>query len=74
MVEYRPFVPISHGVRIGTAILSYNGRLFFGITGDYDTAPDVEVVARGTAEAIAQLLDLALTAPAVVAADRSRRR
>ncbi len=39
MLEYRPFVPISHGVRVGTAILSYNGRLCFGITGDYATAP-----------------------------------
>ena len=25
MLEYLPFVPISHGVRVGTAILSYNG-------------------------------------------------
>jgi diacylglycerol O-acyltransferase / wax synthase len=45
MLEYRPFVPISHGVRVGTAILSYNGHLSFGITGDYSTAPDVDVVA-----------------------------
>ena len=41
MLEYYPYVPLSHGVRVGTAILSYNGRLAFGITGDFDTAPDV---------------------------------
>ena len=38
MTAYYPFVPISHGVRIGTAILSYNGQLAFGVTGDFDTA------------------------------------
>ena len=47
MLEYRPFVPIAHGVRIGVAILSYNGRLFFGVTGDGTSAPDVGVLASG---------------------------
>ena len=47
MLEYRPFVPIAHGVRVGVAILSYNGRLFFGVTGDGTTAPDVDVLAQG---------------------------
>jgi diacylglycerol O-acyltransferase len=45
MIEYMPFVPLSQGVRIGVAILSYNGKLTFGITGDYDTAPDVRYMA-----------------------------
>lgn len=45
MLAYYPFVPLSHGVRVGTAILSYNGQLSFGVTGDYDSAPDVEVLA-----------------------------
>ena len=39
ILEYRPFVPISHGLHVGTAILSYRGKLFFGVTGDYDCAP-----------------------------------
>jgi hypothetical protein len=56
MVEHRPFVPITHGVRIGTAILSYDGLLSFGVTGDYDTAPDVDVVARGIVTGIEELL------------------
>ena len=52
MVAYYPFVPIMHGVRIGTAILSYNGQLSFGITGDFDTAPDVDVLASAIATGI----------------------
>jgi diacylglycerol O-acyltransferase / wax synthase len=46
MLAYDPFVPLSHGVRVGTAILSYNGTLSFGVTGDYDTARDVDVLVR----------------------------
>ncbi len=46
MVAYYPFVPLSHGVRVGTAIMSYNGQLAFGVTGDYDTASDVDVLAE----------------------------
>ena len=65
MLEYRPFVPITHGIRVGTAILSYNGRLFFGVTGDFDTAGDVAVVARATADTITELRVIAdsLTKP-----------
>ncbi len=59
MTEHRPFVPIGPGLRVGTAILSYDGRLFFGVTGDFDTAPDVGVVAAGIEAGIADLLERA---------------
>ena len=62
MLEYRPFVPISHGLRVGTAILSYNGRLFFGVTGDYRTVPEVGLLAGSTAAGIGELHDRALEA------------
>lgn len=61
MLEYRPYVPIYHGVRVSTAILSYNGNLCFGITGDYETTPDVAVLATGAARSIERLRTLALT-------------
>ena len=60
MLEYRPFVPISHGIRVSTAILSYNGRLFFGITGDAETAADVDVLASGASKGVADLHQLAV--------------
>jgi len=60
MSEYRPFVPISHGLRVGTAILSYNGRLFFGVTGDYESVPEVEVLAAEAESTIDTLFDRAL--------------
>jgi WS/DGAT/MGAT family acyltransferase len=55
MLEYLPYVPIFHGVRVATAILSYNGRVFFGVTGDFETTPDVDVLATGTAAAVGEL-------------------
>ena len=47
MLSYYPFVPLSQGVRTGVAILSYNGRITFGVTGDWDTMPDLDVLAAG---------------------------
>jgi diacylglycerol O-acyltransferase len=54
MLENRPFVPISHGVRVSTAVLSYNGQLFVGVTGDFETAPDVSVLAVAASTGIEQ--------------------
>jgi diacylglycerol O-acyltransferase len=72
MLEYRPFVPITHGVRVSTAILSYNGRLFFGVTGDYATASDVDVLAAATATGISQLCERAIIRPGKTRHRKSR--
>jgi diacylglycerol O-acyltransferase / wax synthase len=61
MLEYLPYVPISHGVRVSTAILSYNGHLFLGVTGDYASAPDVGVLATTTTRALDELRDRAVS-------------
>ncbi len=55
MLAYLPYVPIFHGVRVATAILSYNGMVHFGVTGDFASAPDVGVLADGAAASIAAL-------------------
>ncbi len=57
LVEYLPFVPLSQGVRVGVAILSYNGNLAFGVTGDFDTMPEVEWFCRRIEAGIAELLE-----------------
>ena len=56
MVEAFPYVPLANGVRIGVAIGSYDGQLNYGVTGDYDTAPDISVVCRGIEDGMAELL------------------
>ena len=46
MVEAYPYVPIAGHIRIGVAIWSYCGDVYFGITGDWRSAPDVETLTR----------------------------
>jgi diacylglycerol O-acyltransferase / wax synthase len=56
MLEYFPFVPLAGHVRIGVAIVSYDGALNFGVTGDYEMAPDVRVLCDGIEAGIRELL------------------
>ncbi len=51
-----PYVPIADRVRIGVAIFSYADELTFGITGDYDTASDIDVLADGIDATVAELV------------------
>jgi diacylglycerol O-acyltransferase len=53
-----PYVPIADRVRIGIAIFSYRETLTFGITADYDTTPDIDVLADGISESMQELLDM----------------
>jgi WS/DGAT/MGAT family acyltransferase len=53
--ELYPYVPIADQVRIGVAVTSYAGRLYFGVTGDRDSAPDVAVLAAGIEDGIREL-------------------
>jgi diacylglycerol O-acyltransferase len=54
-----PYVPIADRVRIGVAMFSYRDTLTFGLTGDYDTAADLPVLADGITSSMADLLDAA---------------
>jgi hypothetical protein len=54
--ELLPYVPIADRVRIGVAIFSYRDMLTFGLTGDYDAAPDLDVLADGITESLDELV------------------
>jgi WS/DGAT/MGAT family acyltransferase len=56
MLKAFPYVPLASQVRIGVAIFSYNGQVNFGVTGEYDTAPDIEVLCHGIENGMAELL------------------
>lgn len=56
VLEMWPCIPIALRVRTTIAILSYAGQLVFGITGDYDTTPDIDTIASGITAEIAVLL------------------
>jgi len=56
IVEIIPYVPIATTLRTGVSIFSYCGQVTFGITGDFDANPDLDVLARGIEEGLAELL------------------
>jgi WS/DGAT/MGAT family acyltransferase len=56
MLEAFPFVPLGGHVRVAIAIFSYDGGINFGVTGDRDTADDIDVLCRGIESGVAELL------------------
>ncbi|HEY1592975.1 MAG TPA: wax ester/triacylglycerol synthase family O-acyltransferase [Solirubrobacteraceae bacterium] len=48
------FLPKGHALAI--AIMSYDGRLEYGLLGDYDQLPDIDVVAEGIEASLEELL------------------
>jgi diacylglycerol O-acyltransferase / wax synthase len=59
MIRAFPYVPLGGQIRISIAIFSYNGEVNFGITGDYDTTPDLDVLTTGIENGMVQMLVLA---------------
>jgi diacylglycerol O-acyltransferase len=67
LLESFPFVPLIGNVRISIAIFSYDGGLYFGVTGDYDSSRDIDVLTSGVEREMGALLALA-SPPALEAA------
>jgi hypothetical protein len=51
-----PVVPITGRQALGIAVMSYDGRLGFGLLADYDALPDVDVLASDLRAAIEALV------------------
>jgi diacylglycerol O-acyltransferase / wax synthase len=61
LLESFPFVPVIGQVRISIAIFSYDGGLYFGVTADYESSSDIDILTTGIERSMAELL--ALIAP-----------
>jgi len=51
------FLPENHALAV--AIMSYNGKINFGLLGDYDALPDIGLIADGIESSLAELVTLA---------------
>jgi WS/DGAT/MGAT family acyltransferase len=51
------FLPDNHALAV--AIMSYDGGIDFGLLGDYDAMPDLELIGEGLQDALAELVDAA---------------
>jgi diacylglycerol O-acyltransferase / wax synthase len=66
MIELFPMVPLAPNQALGVAIMSYNGRINFGLVGDFDAMPDLDQLARDFGASLAELAEAAgveLSAP-----------
>jgi hypothetical protein len=57
--EIIPYVPIATTVRTGISIFTYCGSVTFGVTGDFATNPDLDVLAHGIEDGVSDLLKAA---------------
>ena len=55
MVDYYPYVPVGYAVGCGCAILSYDEKLYFGLTSDLQAMPDVEILKTFLEESFGEL-------------------
>jgi diacylglycerol O-acyltransferase / wax synthase len=56
LLESYPYVPVVGSIRIVVAIFSYDGGLYFGVTGDHDGAADIDVLTTGIERGMDELL------------------
>jgi diacylglycerol O-acyltransferase len=59
ILEIIPYVPIATTLRTGISIFTYCDHVTFGITGDFAASPDVDVLAHGIEQGVAELLKAA---------------
>jgi WS/DGAT/MGAT family acyltransferase len=59
LLESFPFVPVIGNVRISIAIFSYDGGLYFGVSADYDSSNDIDVLTGGVERAMRELVSSA---------------
>jgi WS/DGAT/MGAT family acyltransferase len=55
LLDVFPMVPLAQNQRLGMALMSYNGAINFGLTGDYDSMSDLEDLAQALADSLEEL-------------------
>ena len=55
LLKVYPVIPLAGQVPVAVGVLSYNDDLSFGITGDYDSAPELSILADGIRESLEAL-------------------
>src|SRR3954470_21531637 len=68
---FYPKVPLVLNTALGIAIMSYDGRLFFGLLGDYDALADLDALAADLDAAIRELAAAADVKPPTKARRRA---
>jgi len=59
MLSVYPHVPLFENQGLGVALLSYAGNLYWGLTGDWDQVPDLQMFTKVVAESFSELCEVA---------------
>ena len=59
LVRIAPLVPLAADHALGVAVLSYDGRVTFGLNADFDSVPDLDVLREGIERSVAELTEMA---------------
>ena len=59
LLDLFPMVPLGGNLKLGVAILSYNGKISFGLVADFDAMPDLEDLADDFEQAMGELEEAA---------------
>ena len=73
LLDVFPMVPLAKNQAVCFALMSYNGRINFGLTADYDAMPDLDALAGDLEASIAELAAAAPSAGGDDADESSRR-
>lgn len=57
MIELFPILPLADGKAVSIGLTSYDGGVYYGVNGDRDAMPDVEVLASLIEESLAELVE-----------------
>jgi len=71
MLESFPHVPLAGSLGLGIALMSYNGKLCWGINADYDVVPDLSAFLRAIEAAFQDLRARATQAPVRVSSEET---
>ena len=76
LLQAYPLLPVAANLSVVVCVASYNGGMYFGVVGDYDGFPDLDVLARGIEGGVENLERAAGVRPPklVARAARSSRR
>ena len=55
LLEIYPMVPLAESQALGIAVVSYNGKICFGLNGDWDAMPDLDLLAADIRLALTEM-------------------
>jgi hypothetical protein len=58
MLSAYPVVPLARGQAVSIGLTSYDGGVYFGLNGDRDAMPDLDVLGQCLVDSLADLVEI----------------